>query len=325
MPALPHFRHGELLLAPIDAVELGKWERGETERGKLPRAFRGLRHNAIPKLTGWSMTVPGFLFGFLRLLCLLFIGLLPTLLKLRDPESSISWSATNTLTFFLALSLIYNHYYDKIEKRKKSTALSKQLRQKLALEIGGITGELSKMLKLRNKELLPGLETATSKVLACIRNAARIHLGDYEGAHLEATLLLFDDPKCETIRVANRTTSSRPTGKVKPSNEVMAYYVAKSRKHRIIDDFLHDHHPFPKKAWTGDAPSYRSILMIPLLDLSTGAPDTCVGVVTIDSTRPYHFWPGDGQDLVVELRPFLFLLALFVNLTKPNRLSCAYS
>jgi hypothetical protein len=57
----------------------------------------------------------------------------------------------------------------------------------------------------------------------------------------------------------------------------MAYYVAKSRKHRCINDFQRGIHPFPRDGLSGPDPPYRSILLIPLLDLG-GWPATVPAV-----------------------------------------------
>ena len=43
-------------------------------------------------------------------------------------------------------------------------------------------------------------------------------------------------------------------------------------------------------SWTKCGHFYLGLtLLIPLLDKSNDGPDTCIGVVTVDSPKPYHF------------------------------------
>ncbi len=312
-------------MVTIDPIELGKWIRGETEHGRWRRAALGIWYNHMPKLFGWTLSPMRLVFGLVRGLCFLAVSLSPVWLKYAAAPEAISWTEALLYSSLLTLILGYNFFYDKIIRDYRPKSIAQKLRTRLSLEHCGVTSNLTGVLKLRKKEGQPTIDGAMIKMLECIRDAARIQLGDYEGAHVEATLLLFDDPKCATIKVVNRTTHSRPTGRVKASEEVMAFHVAKSRKHRVVNDFMSDGHPFPKQGLSGDIPSYRSILMIPLLDAQPGEQDTCIGVVTVDSSRPYHFWPGNGEDVVVQLKPFIVLLTFFLNLGSPHRLSCPQS
>ncbi len=140
---------------------------------------------------------------------------------------------------------------------------------------------------------------------------------------MRATLWIFHDEQGVQMRICERTTSARQSGQVSNSKDVMAYYVAKFKIHRVIHDFR-KHHPFPKARITGsDPPSYRSILLIPLLDTTGEFPDTCVGLVSIDSSRPYQFSPGNGEELVLKVSPYCAWLTLLLTTDKPNRLNLA--
>jgi len=305
----------------IDPIELGKWQRGETECGRARRMAAGLWHNFVPNLFGWKISPLRLLFGVIRGLCVTAIALAPIWLKFYENTSRLSWTEAAVYSIIIAVMLIYGYWYDKIVKELKPRSISHKLREKLTLETSGITKRLNQVVKLRLKDLKPELESAESDVLKCIRNASRIHLKDFEGTCIEATLFLFNEADCESIKIASRTTSSRPAGQVFPCADVMAYHVAKSGKHRVVHDFMKDDHPFPKLGLSGGGtPSYRSILLMPLLDRTDGGSDTCIGVVTVDSTRPYHFWPGNGEDLVLRLKSYCTFLALFLNLKEPHRL-----
>jgi hypothetical protein len=307
-------------VSTIDPIELGKWLRGECRRSKLARFSLGFWHNYIPKLFGWTVSPLRIVFGSIRGVFFLFVSLSPIWIKFYDHTSTLTWTEAITYSVILFAMLVYNFLYDKIVKEYKPKSVANTLKRKLSLELGGVANMIGELVRRKSKEHATGVDAATGKILECIRDGARIYLGDYEGAHVEVTLLVFDDPQCEAMKIANRTTRSRPIGKVKKSEEIMAYYVAKGRKHEVVHDFLADPHPFPKTSLSGDTASYRSLLMVPLLDTASGGPDDCVGVVTVDSSRPYHFWPGLADGLVVELKAYLSLLVLLLNLNEPNRL-----
>lgn len=314
---------GGATVAIIDPVELGRWERGLTERTRFGRALRGSCYNAVPKLVGWTLTVPRLIFGSIRGLLLLALSLWPIWLKFYDETTTLSWGEAVGLSALISAALIYSHWYDKIVREYKPRTVRGRLYQKLALELCGTIAGFTKSVKVRRKEEQPNIDVARKKVLECIRTITQLHLRDYEGVYLEATLWLFDDADCRHMRIAERTTTARPVGKVVNSEDVMAFYVAKSRKHRVVNDFLRDNHPFPKSGLSADKPPYRSILLIPLLDTSSGSPDTCIGVVSIDSSRPYHFWPGSGDELVVKLSPYTTWLMLLLSVSDVHHLRCA--
>jgi hypothetical protein len=64
--------------------------------------------------------------------------------------------------------------------------------------------------------------------------------------------------------------------------------------------------------------------MIPLVDQADSRQSYCVGVVSIDSKKPYQFWPGAwGDDLVVKLDPYCAWLMLLLGLTTVHKLPCS--
>jgi len=57
-------------------------------------------------------------------------------------------------------------------------------------------------------------------------------------------------------------------------------------------------------------PRYKSILLVPLLENVERNKYRCMGVVTIDSERPYEFWGGRDERIVIAIKPYLNLLTL---------------
>jgi hypothetical protein len=305
-------------MAPPDQFALAKWEKHESEPHIVARFLRGIWYNYLPDLRGKKVSLLNLPFATVRLAFLSLMAPLPIWAKLRESSDSgatLSWGQAIGGTVLICAGLSYNFLYDRVRASHKEKSVRRQLLKKLSLHLSGVIANLAPLVKLRNADCRAEAGSIRKKVLECIRRVAEIHLADLEGVHLEATLLVFDDPACSQMKILDRTTAERPTGKIVVSNETMAYYVAKSRKHRAVCDFLKDAHPFPKAGLSLPEPPYRSILMIPLLDTSTGSPDGCFGVVSIDSARPYHFWPGAGDDLVLKVRPYCNWLSLLLTLS----------
>jgi hypothetical protein len=249
------------------------------------------------------------------------LTLLPLLLKWQDNAGQLTWQNAWWLVGFMVVLQLYAFLYDRSAKTYRAKTVRRRLLQRLSLELTGTISNFSKLVRPKQGQM-QAIAATRKLLLDCIRRVAEIHLADYEGAHLEATLLLFADEDCKQMQIAQRTTTERPTGKIVNSDEIMAYYVARSGKHRAINDYLKDNHPFGKSGLSAANPPYRSILLIPLLELSSGAPDVCLGVVSIDSQRPYHFWPGSGDDLVVKVKPYCTWLAILLSMATVPRLPC---
>lgn len=305
----------------VDPIELERWRRGETEPGLAVRIVCGVWYNHIPQLLGWTPSLPGSIFGLIRLFALWFLALWPIWIKFYDNSSPFTWQQAFVLSGCIIGALVYNFVYDKITKSRKERTTKKRLLRKLTNELRGTIAGFGPAIQMKGARQTTKITETRHSVLNCIADAARIYLSDYEGVCVEVALLLFDDHECKRIKIVDRTTRARDTGRILDSENVMAFHVAKSGgRHRVTHDFLRDH-PFPKTSLsTPDLPPYRSILFIPLLDKASGRPDTCIGVVTVDSTRPYHFWPGNGEDLVHKLQPYCAWLTLLINLGEPHRL-----
>lgn len=318
-------------MAPPDKGSLSLWEQGMTERWRITRILFGTWHSLLPKFLGYTLSPWRLVFGTLRFIGLLSLSLWPIWFKVYEAglatHSNLpkaTWTQAITVSFVLSILVCYNFVYDRITTTSKGRRMKRKLLLQLTNEIRGtISGFTPHIRLIRPVEDQQHVRAARRKVLEWIRRVAQVHAADYEGTCIEVTLLVFADEKGETMRIEDRTTHSRPTGKTVRAEEIMAYYVGKSTKHRCINDFRKDCHPFPKTGLSLSEPGYRSILFIPLLDLEGGSPDNCLGVVSIDSTRPYHFWPGGGAELVQKVSPFCSWLAILLNLSGSQRFRCS--
>jgi hypothetical protein len=315
-------------MSPVDAFQLEKWERGESDPHFLTQFLGACWHKYLPSFFGWNLSLPRLVGGTVRLGFLLGLSLAPIWTKFIEGTNVLNWWQAIGLAAALSVGLIYCHVYDRLARDRKARKSKAAILQKLSLELCGIMSSLGKAVKPKAKDQETAIAGLRLKVLQCLHRVAEIHLADYEGTYLEASLLLFNDASCSMMKISERATMQRPVGRTRPVDDLMAYFVARSGKHRVVHDFARDH-PFAKTGFSGGKARYRSILMIPLLDSSSVGPDTCVGVVTIDSSRPYHFWSfsyPDASDLVVKISPYTTWIMVLLGMgSAVHKLSCGSS
>lgn len=310
-----------------DKGQLALWEKGQTERWRIIRIAFGTWHSLLPKILGWHLHPARLFFGSIRILCLLFLSLWSIWFKVYEVASAndgvlpkATWTQAIWISIISFVCLVYNFSYDRIVTAFKAKRTKRKLLIQLSDDVRGTISGFSQHLRLNKpKEDQEHVRDARRKVLEWIRKVAQVHVADYEGSCIQVTLLVFTDDQGSKMKIEDRTTNARPSGKEVPAQEIMAYYVAKSGKHRCINDFPKDPHPFAKSGLSGSDPPYRSILLIPLLDTQGGGPDNCMGVVSIDSTQPYQFWPGAGSTLVQKVSPFCSWLAVALSLSGARR------
>jgi hypothetical protein len=315
-------RKNALVMADLDPILLQKWLRRETERSRFTRVVLGLYYNHVPSFLGWRVSPLRLIFGSLRGLSLVAIALWPLWIKFYDKTATLTWREAGLVSVLVVIGLVYNYCYDKGVKNFKEKGVREKVVANLSNEIRGMIFELSKIVRIRRpQDDLPAVGTMRKNILECIQRIAQIHLDHFDPTDIYVTLLIFDDAECSRMRIVDRTTKGRPVGKVVESEKIMAFYVADSLTHRAVLDFLRDPHPFEKAGLSTPDPTYRSILLIPILDLSSGCHDSSFGVVCIDSSRPYHFWPGSKTNrLVVKVSPYCMWLALLLGMTSAHKL-----
>ena len=137
-------------MATIDHVELGKWERGETERGRCGRFLRGFWYNIGPKFFSLKLTPARLIFGTVRGLFFVAISLSPIWMKFIEGNSGLSWTEALLVSLILLALLGYNFAYDKFIRDAKFRTSSQSLRTRLSLEMCGTIKNLSERIKPKN-------------------------------------------------------------------------------------------------------------------------------------------------------------------------------
>jgi hypothetical protein len=149
----------------------------------------------------------------------------------------------------------------------------------------------------RRTELdLPGIERFQKEALDLIANYVRDHRADYKRTQIYVNLLVEDGNDLVVVR---RDEPHRARSARYPKQGMLAWKVLQAGDALTTGNVYAD---FPE---TPAGKPYRSILALPIV---VETERTTVGVVSIDSSRPYHF-ESDFLNLVKGLMPYVALLA----------------
>lgn len=143
---------------------------------------------------------------------------------------------------------------------------------------------------------VPGIERFQREALELIANYVRDHRADHKRTQIYVNLLVEDGDDLVVLRrdVPHRARSARY-----PKGGMLAWKVLQEGDAATTGDVYSDFPDTPAKK------PYRSILALPVV---LEAERITVGVVSIDSSRPYHF-ESDFLNLVKGLMPYVALLA----------------
>lgn len=211
-----------------------------------------------------------------------------------------------SLCFFI---VIFNKVLDSWKKHKKLRKDFIETETELAMRTSKIMGKLP--IPAQNKGI--GNIALIKILLDCTRTRFRILSNDYINPYIEVSLVIFRKKENKIIgSIVCRSNDVRPTDIEKSAEDFIAYYVARTGKERCLHDFRRGH-PFKKEGISQKNAPYRSILFIPILHKFSGV-TKCIGVVTIDSSRPYEFYHGYDKRTVLTCDLYIVLIAKLLNL-----------
>lgn len=161
--------------------------------------------------------------------------------------------------------------------------------------------------------------SVVARALRAILQRVREELDTLDADYLEASLLIFQPNN--QIEVVERAVRNRAIGTSVDRNRTMAYFVAQTRQDwKHIPDLKREK-LFNFEGISDPSCPYRSILLIPIIYVDPSG-STAVGVITIDSARPYEFWNEAVTDrLYKQVMPFVRLLAILFQ-SHPERVRC---
>lgn len=158
------------------------------------------------------------------------------------------------------------------------------------------------------------------RALRAILQRVREEFDTLDAGYLEASLLVFQPN--DQITVLQRAVRNRAVGATTDRQKTMAHFVALAGLDwRQVPDLKREH-PFSSEGISDPNCPYRSILLIPII-YADPARNEAVGVVTIDSARPYEFWNEAATDrLYKQVMPFVRLIAILLQ-SHPEKIRCA--
>jgi hypothetical protein len=175
------------------------------------------------------------------------------------------------------------------------------------------------MAQLEPNRVTAEFESLVSDALQLIKREVRLYFKDFTDGQLEVTLLGFERRswKLEAVTLV-RADPIRPVGTRKRAEDTIAYHVARLGRAFTEPDLVNGQHPFMREGFSDQDPSYRSILLIPLVDRAGPEdPEATLGVVTVDSPDPYYFPATKAglSDIVTRLQPHCAVIRLLLRST----------
>lgn len=232
-------------------------------------------------------------------------GAVPT----RDAVSSI---------LILSVMLFAAWSIDRHLNRNRSQVFWKNEEERLAGNLAGAIKDIADHTKPKtNQRAQTVREDAARKILKCIQHRMAqitMHKG---GGYFSVTLMLFHNDGHEDKTLIFQRSKNEPDRPINiwcDTNIVAAYHVAKCGKrlkalHNLTSGKLFP----PRRLSTVEYAPYRSILTIPLPFQEVNGTRRCLGAVTVDSSKPYEFWPLEEKLVLTLIFPFLEALNLLVS------------
>lgn len=129
------------------------------------------------------------------------------------------------------------------------------------------------------------------------------HVTKSEKREISVSLATYNGNHSEEMKIRLRNPGNeRPVGKF-ATRFVVGHYVCRhGRAPRVVHD-LRDFGPKGFSSPTRGAMNYRSIIFIPLVRTVDDRTEPC-GFISVDSARPYAFYGGRDDAIVVACEPF---------------------
>lgn len=251
----------------------------------------------IKRLSSLHLTIGRLVFGSIYISGLVLVVTVPFWVEYFDGQ--MKGDAAWCVTAIMAGLVIYSKVYESVDRRTRLAAGLEYHEKLYHTKMMNCIWSLADQVEIKQTQrAVTARDALISHLLDAMRAQARIILQKYDASYFQVTLLLFADPECSTLRVAQRADNARSIGGVVPSNRAMAYFVVKyGRDYRAVNDF-HAQSVFPVRSLSdpgSDAP-YRSILILPLQHVDRNTKKRyAMGAVTIDAGDPFAFAGKRGE------------------------------
>lgn len=264
-------------------------------------------YHKLPAFFNFDLTWGQILLGLLNFLIVVAVAAFPFIVRWYVGDMEI-WDAME-LSIILILLLSIRYFLSKLKMTSVEESLAANNNRKLLLSNSRVVEDVSKISELTVEDFNdPKCKSVVQNILKCVELVTRSVVKDFNSSYFEVTLLLFVGE--DHFMVYQRANIDRSVDCVVNARQSVAYYCAKIGKSRKINN-IKKLEWVPYKSLTQDEkPQYRSIMMIPLLEISDG--NLCKAVVCIDSGRKYEFAGANFDTIRTHARPFLKMLEMLL-------------
>jgi hypothetical protein len=306
----------------IDAAKAAAWAAGNDHTGlkALGSGFLFWWHQVLPKAFQTHLSVGRILCLVVKILAVVFIAASPIWIDYAE-KGEISLDKTIMYTSLLVAALFIIWAYDNFRDSRATNRIKRNHEMRVALEHNRATGKFGEVITLKSGPVnIQKRDQLIDFILTCIDHKARTFVDRYEEGYFQVTLMVFLDSQGMQFQIKSRATHSRQTGIAVNARESAAYYVGRAnRGWKAIHDLKNDGiFPYEGLSDKQSPPPYRSILMIPILYealTAQGNRQLCLGVLSLDTAKPYEFWGAVGSDLTTQIQPYSRMLGLLLDNT----------
>lgn len=288
-----------------------KWLRDDwTRLERLKTGSWVCWHRCLGTISGEESTLLGHGMRVTKLGAMLLIAAGPFFIQMAQGRPAGNMGGW--LLVFLwgpAIAAGYIGIYEKVLKPKVGSRRRKQEQESLMYDLAECVKQFGPMVQLsQTPQDRERMRAVLRDAIYCVGRAAQLHM---QAIHeqFQVTVFGFADPAGQTMEVLERANArfGGKTGWFK-AHDTLPFYVAKGGKMRRFPDRRGRHH----FTILGDE-RLRSKYLMPLL---THEPLEnkmyCFGVLSIESTRPYHFWIRRAATLDAVLQPYVCFLKVIL-------------
>ena len=276
-------------------------------------------HHWVPKFFSAKFTILSVLgFAFVALINLAII-LAPAWSKVLT-DQGLDFGKVEAAQWFsgviVACLMLLRWVSEKAKESKKNAVALAKNRELLSFAQMKLFETLRPVVNRASVKKLKEAERqiALDAVLKCIDCSALVATNQDTDGYFSVSLYLFHGATGDTADLLARSRPGRDTRAGLNSSGLVAYYAAELGREFAVHDFKWQPvFPFLRPG-TNEAPPYRSILFVPVVDNSQPATRAlCKAVVTVDSAVPFEFWGRRMQGVAAEIQPYLRLLNLLLS------------
>lgn len=296
---------------PVNPVEARKWAAESKQPATLTSKLLFVWHQVVPSLR-LNVSIKQFILAVVKFLAVVVIASSPFWIEYFQ-KNTMQIKDVALFTVPILLAMVYLYFYER-SVLSDSSDISRH-EELVSLRQTKAINELNNVVRVnRGNSNKDKIDSIVKSLIGCIDQGTRSYLRQYKESYFQVTLMLFTDNTGTSFNIAHRAYPTRREGVVVASSGAAAFYVAETNSlSKAIHD-LKNQSVFPYAGLSASAePPYRSVLLLPVTLSKRNGDTICLGVISIDASRPYEFWGTREYDLAVRLQPYVQLIGLLLD------------